>query len=60
MMTQKPAMRATRKESLRFHLGSHLRDYRGALKYDGPDEVARYAEFIRKRLEQLGGLAGRW
>jgi hypothetical protein len=54
-------MRATRKESLRFNLGYHLRDYHSSVKYqESADDIARYAGFILKRLEQLGGLAARW
>jgi hypothetical protein len=61
MISQKPLMRATRKEILRFNLGYHLRDYRAAVRYqDSADDIACYAEYIRKRLEQLGGLAARW
>jgi hypothetical protein len=61
MMSQKPLIRATRKESLRFNLGYHLRDYHSSVKYqESPDDIARYAGYILKRLAQLGGLAGRW
>jgi hypothetical protein len=48
MISQKPLMRATRKESLRFNLGYHLRDYRAAVRYqDSADDIACYAEYIR-------------
>jgi hypothetical protein len=61
MISQKPMIRATRKEGLRFNLGYHLRDYHSAVKYrESADDIARYAGYILKRLDQLGGLAARW
>lgn len=60
MMNQKPYMKPTRKEKLRFDLGYHLRDYRGALRYNDVEGAEVIAAYIRNRLEKLGGLASRW
>jgi hypothetical protein len=60
MINQKPMMRKTRRESLRFNLGYHIRDYHSTMKYETTAQAEPFADQIRKRLEQLGGLAARW
>jgi hypothetical protein len=60
MMNQKPMMRPTRKENLRLNLGWHLKDYHGTVRFEGKEAAANYAAYILKRIEQLGGLMGRW
>lgn len=60
MINQRPMMTPTRKERLRFDLSYHLRDYRGAVKYNDAEGAEVIAGYIRNRLEKLGGLAARW